>query len=250
VDDLRNRVRGSGLPELPWSEVARAPRGPILAFACAGKDAIAWWNTLRPHASTIGYPILLGTDEDVNRLREALGYAVRERGVVDPVDPQAWFKGRASELVDGLEPDERADFETSIHGPWPSLSPSTSFLIPIDRRKNKPHERIWIAVVHVAYPWEAASAIEFGAWNACPTPEEHVAVMRYWSERWGAEPVGIAADTVEMLVARPPTSRDDALALANEQLAYCEDIVTQGVGTVEALAATLVDGKTWFFWWD
>ena len=74
--------------------------------------------------------------------------------------------------------------------------------------------------------------------------------MRYWSELWGAEPVGIAADTVEMLVARPPTSRDDALALANEQFAYCEGIVTQGVGTVEALAATLVDGRTWFFWWD
>jgi len=250
MDDLRGRVRGAGLPDLQWTEVARAPSGPIFAFASPGKDAIAWWNALRPNASTVGYPILIGTDEAVEQLREALKFVDRERGVVDAFDPQAWLQGRAGELVDGMEPDERAEFEASIHGPWPELSPSTDFLIPIDRQKNKPHQRIWIAVVQIAHPWEAAAAIEFGAWNACPTPEEHVGVMRYWSERWGAEPVGIAADTVEMLVARPPTSRDDALALANEQFAYCEDIVTQGVGTVEALAATLVDGRTWFFWWD
>jgi hypothetical protein len=74
--------------------------------------------------------------------------------------------------------------------------------------------------------------------------------MRYWFERWGAEPVAITSDTVEMLVARPPQSREDALALANEQFAYCEDVVTQGVGTIEALAANLLEGQTWFFWWD
>jgi len=250
MDDLRSRVRAAGLPDLQWTEVARAPIGPIFAFASPGKDAIAWWNALRPHASTVGYPILLGTDEALEQLREALEFAGRERGLVSAFDPEAWFSGRTSELVDGLEPDERARFEASVHGSWPELSPSNDFLIPLDQRKKKPHERIWIAVVHVEHPWEAAAAIGFGAWNACPTPEEHVGVMRYWSERWGAEPVGIAADTVEMLVARPPTSRDAALALAEEQFAYCEDIVTQGVGTVEALAATLVDGRTWFFWWD
>lgn len=250
MEDLRGRVRGIGLPELQWTEVGSAQLGPIFAFWAPGKDAIAWWNALRPHTATIGYPVLLGTDEDLERMRESLGHEVREQGLVDAFDAQAWFQGRAGELVDGLEPDERADFEASIHGPWPQISPSNSFQIPFDPLSKKLRDRIWVAVLQVAHPWEAAAAIEFGAWNACPTPEEHVAVMRYWFERWGAEPVAIASDTVEMVVARPPTSRDDALALANEQLAYCEDIVTQGMGTIEALAATLVDGRTWFFWWD
>jgi len=53
-----------------------------------------------------------------------------------------------------------------------------------------------------------------------------------------------------MLVDKPPHSQTEALALANEHFAYCEDIVTQGVGTIEGLAATLLEGKTWFFWWD
>lgn len=65
--------------------------------------------------------------------------------------------------------------------------------------ESQPVERIWIAVTPIALPWESASAIEFGAWNECPTSEEHVVVMRYWFERWGAEPVAITSDTVEML---------------------------------------------------
>jgi hypothetical protein len=40
------------------------------------------------------------------------------------------------------------------------------------------------------------------------------------------------------------------ILLAKEQYAYCADIVEQGVGTIEALAATLLNGHIWFFWWD
>ena len=35
-----------------------------------------------------------------------------------------------------------------------------------------------------------------------------------------------------------------------EQFAYCPDIVDQGAGTLEALAAVLVNASVWFFWWD
>ena len=57
-------------------------------------------------------------------------------------------------------------------------------------------------------------------------------------------------DTIELHVARSPRTRDDALALAYEQYAYCSDIVDQGAGTLEALAAVLVHASVWFFWWD
>jgi len=250
VDDLRARIKGVGLPELQWVEIGTGPRGPIFAFWTPGKDAINWWRALRAHASTIGHPLLLGSGEDLDRLRESIDGAAREVGLVDAFDPGAWFAGRREAANEGMDPEERAEFENSIHGSWPASSPSTSFVTPFDMQTHEPVERIWIAVMPIALPWESASAIEFGAWNECPTSEEHVVVMRYWFERWGAEPVAITSDTVEMLVDKPPHSQAEALALAWEHFAYCEDIVTQGVGTIEALAATLLEANTWFFWWD
>ena len=40
------------------------------------------------------------------------------------------------------------------------------------------------------------------------------------------------------------------MELAEEQFAYCPDIVHQGVGTISALASMLLDGTAWYFWWD
>jgi len=35
-----------------------------------------------------------------------------------------------------------------------------------------------------------------------------------------------------------------------EMYSYCPDIIDQGVGTLEALAADLMAGHWWYFWWD
>jgi hypothetical protein len=250
MDDFRARVRAVGLPELEWVQIATGPRGPIFAFWLPGKDAIDRWRALRPHASTIGYPLILGSDEDLDRLRYNLGQGPTEIGIVDVFDPATWFAGRLATDDELMDPDELAEIEQSLHGPWPDTSPSNSFHVQFDLLTHKPVKKLWIGILPIAQPWEAAPALGYGSWNECPYPEEHAAVMRYWSERWGAEPVVIASDAVEMVVHKPPHTRDEALALANEQFAYCGDIVSQGVGTIEALAAILLEGQTWFFWWD
>ena len=78
----------------------------------------------------------------------------------------------------------------------------------------------------------------------------HVAAFRSWQDRYGAVPVVIRRDIIEFKVARRPATREEALALAAEMYAYCPDIVDQGVGTVPALAATLMVSDWWYFWWD
>jgi hypothetical protein len=45
-------------------------------------------------------------------------------------------------------------------------------------------------------------------------------------------------------------SREEAMALAQEHYELCSDIVLQGPGTLEPLAATLMASDWWFFWWD
>ena len=60
----------------------------------------------------------------------------------------------------------------------------------------------------------------------------------------------ISSDVIEMRVERPPSTREAAFAVAEEQFAYCSDIVLQGTGSISALAATLMNGTAWYFWWD
>jgi hypothetical protein len=55
---------------------------------------------------------------------------------------------------------------------------------------------------------------------------------------------------MNLTVARKPQSRDEAIALAREQYAYCADIVDQGVGTISQLAKDLMAYDWWYFWWD
>jgi hypothetical protein len=99
--------------------------------------------------------------------------------------------------------------------------------------------------------WTAIPAFfQFGAWNACPPPEYHVAALRSWRDRYGAELVGLSHDVLELRVAGRPASRAIALDLAREQYAYCNDIVDQGTGTLSGLAASLMASDWWHFWWD
>ena len=100
-------------------------------------------------------------------------------------------------------------------------------------------------------PWEVLAYLHYGGWNECPGPAAQVAVQRGWYERYGAELVCVSGDTVELRVARPPTTRDAALALAREQFLYSGgDLVFQGYETLRGLAGSLVGAETWYFWWD
>jgi hypothetical protein len=77
-----------------------------------------------------------------------------------------------------------------------------------------------------------------------------VAAFRSWRHRFDIELVGIGRDTLNLKVGRRPATRDVAVELAREQYLYCNDIVDQGLGSLEALAASLMEANWWFFWWD
>jgi hypothetical protein len=83
-----------------------------------------------------------------------------------------------------------------------------------------------------------------------PRAEEHAALFKYWSEKYGATAAALADDVVEMTVDRPASTQEQALELARHQFIYCPDIVYQGVGSVAALAATLLGATVWYFGCD
>jgi hypothetical protein len=136
-------------------------------------------------------------------------------------------------------------------GEWPAVpDPSPGLSIVYDFRTGKPLPKVYIGLAPTD-DWTAIPAfLRWGGWNACPQSEYHVAALRTWRDRYGAELVGISFDTMNLRVASKPKTREEALALARDQYIYCADIVDQGVQTYSALAADLMANDWWYFWWD
>jgi hypothetical protein len=156
-----------------------------------------------------------------------------------------------------LTPDEtraylaRQEYSGPDIGEWPTeVQASTGLTVATNLRTGKPFDMVRIVVLPTD-DWTTAPAhLRWGDWNDCPAPEYHVAALRSWRDRYDVELVGLNSDTMNLRAARRPETREEALALAREQYAYCTDIVEQGTQTLSALAAALMCDDWWFFWWD
>ena len=219
----------------------------VYSFLTPGKDAVSTWRKLRQSAPGLHYwPVIFGEPDNVERICDIFGTEDAEDPadtirLASEADVQEYFRSRAEEFSG-----ERA------HGEWPKHAESmTDFTIP--RKILEPgkfHESVVIGLVPASKSWELPAVLAFGGWNDCPFAKDQVAVLRYWNEIYGTELVGLSGDVMELEPARKPSTREDALKLAQEQYWFCYDIVEQGVGTIESLAAGLMGSSVWYFWWD
>jgi hypothetical protein len=155
-----------------------------------------------------------------------------------------------------LTPDETRAFmlrqrKAPPLGEWPAETDYVPGLsVVIDSPSGRTFEKVHVGIIPTD-DWTTIPAhLRWGGWNDCPHPEYHVAALRSWRDRFGAELVGLGFDRMDLRVARPPPSRGEALDLAREHYVYCYDIVDQGLGTLSALAALLLGNAWWSFWWD
>ncbi|WP_316572237.1 DUF4253 domain-containing protein [Neobacillus sp. YIM B06451] len=128
-----------------------------------------------------------------------------------------------------------------------SIEDQIGHFLSIEKGINK---KIIIAKIPTSKPWEVAAWVPMGGFNECPMPEEQVAIFQHWFEKYGAIPALVDVDVWELVVKNPPKTQEESVELAWEQFGFCSDIVWQGVGTVNALAGTLINSSTWYFWWD
>lgn len=98
--------------------------------------------------------------------------------------------------------------------------------------------------------WTSCAGWNGAARNYDITGAKHEAVLEHWRARFGAELLTLGHDVIELNVPEPPTAPALVAKVAEEQTAYCPDIVDQGTGTTTALAEQQVFSHTWFFWWD
>lgn len=105
--------------------------------------------------------------------------------------------------------------------------------------------------IPVKNPWEIIGYLPMGGWNECPSPEEMIAVCKYWYEKYQAVPAVFTHDVVEFY-APLQLNGADSLEAAKEHYAFCPDRVDQGTRTyhISELAAGLEGSEVWYFWWD
>lgn len=221
--------------------------GPLCAVAMPEERSFDRWQASNQGAREFGYAAIgIGSRDAVDRLQEQVEiYKDFDPGDgldrVKCFDVEGWLRDRELELSDygelpvgdWVEPDSPNrgglwfPFQDGVHlDPW------------------------WMGLVPAREPWQVPLALAYGNWNDCPGPVVHAGMARYWAEHYGARLIAAGPDTIEFMVDRPPSSREDAIKLAKEQYLYCTDIVDQGVGTISALAVALIGCGTWNFWWD
>jgi len=245
------------------AEAVYARMMAALAFprvTVAGAQALAEWE--RRKAASGGLPIVIGSDEDLERI--ANQFSIDDAHVTG-VKPPGDGPRTTSAILDAAAkikfPNDLRKWPgayqpSDLHAPlgdWPSEVKSddaTDLTIARDLSSGQFHDHVHLLLLPAKGSWEVPAYLRWGNWNACPPPEYHVAALRRWNENYGAELVAINGDTMNLRVAHRPKTRSEALALAREHYGYCPDIVDQGVESISALAATLMASDWWFFWWD
>lgn len=120
-------------------------------------------------------------------------------------------------------------------------------LPPIDDFGISDESHVYLVEVPVKEPWKVFAYIPMGEWNECPTAEEHMAVAKYWYEKYGAVVAHISNDMIQYYLPKPVTG--DTMPLAEEHMGYCDDTIFQGEN-LTSLAAELKKSTVWCFWWD
>jgi hypothetical protein len=115
----------------------------------------------------------------------------------------------------------------------------------------RPHARLGLVAAE-----SGAHALSVLGWQGPANYDndtgKFAAVVASWQQRFGARVVAVGGATLNLSVAAPPLSVEDALAVACEHFAFCPDNVWQGghPHTIAAYAERLVGVPVWSFWWD
>jgi hypothetical protein len=166
--------------------------------------------------------------------------------VVDSLDKSADHEARQSWL-EILTPEILAEslagpIETPRLGdPWAgSLASEAEFwLCLVEARQGYELPILLPGVPHTPNWWveEAQRGLE---------PADHLAFLRSWQRRYGAEPFYLDGNNLRLAVARPPLTPLAAAEAAIELFAYSSD----GAPDLPVLADGEIRSTVWTCWWD
>jgi hypothetical protein len=223
---------------------------PVYTLRTQPTDLLSLWDKLEKAQPHTGYsPVFFGSYASVQRHWENQEEGTRETpeaylSLATAFNAEKWLQKRWQKVVDGIE--------AEMMGQVPQkASPMTQVdFATLDTNATDTEQDVFIGLLPTINRWKIPALLPFGCWNDCPCPEFQVAVHQYWHDKYESKIVAILSDVLICRVGKPVQTHAAAVQLAKEQTAYCSDIVFQGVGTVNQLAANLVGSTYWYFWWD
>ncbi|MET9787583.1 DUF4253 domain-containing protein [Streptomyces canus] len=261
--DPSGRSLGLGLPlgrlidetdDGPWHE-------PLLWHAEYSASSGAWTALGTPAARAGLLPVLIevggsqGGPDEWELMPGEMSYP----GDHDPEELLAEYWAYAIE-----EPDDLDETIAPYDEAWPGPAPAPASLrIDPDRRAAETADALldegsWfkeprLALVPARRSADIPAAIGWtGPMNFEGDTARICAVLRSWEDRFGIRVLALGFDQLVLSVAAPPTTQDEAEAVAAEHFAFCPDNITQGDHeTLRAYAEHAVLGqRVWSFWWD
>jgi Domain of unknown function (DUF4253) len=273
---LSDFFRGLFGPGAPFGPQDAPQESPVVA-AAPPPDLTEWNRTWEDQIKWLAYPFDLIPEAEA----EAAFLAAQERGRIEGFSPLVLAPGMnlvpnmprerlvaaaqdilarvrpAAEYFEergrGSEDDEDVGLFDHLQPREPSAggsdmnTPGCAFVSAIEGFPK--HGEVALVRVPTPNSWEIPAYFLFGGWNFIATPEQMVAVAKYWHERWGAEICGICQESLEFRVARKPTGHKEAVALLHEHYLFCSEMELDEDG-LEEMAADLRVMDYWFFWWD
>ena len=177
-----------------------------------------------------------GSEAVTEAVVENFGEQATYDETIAPYGPEWPGLAPATEPESAVDPDVRAaEIADSLveSGSW--LKEPRLALVPARRSADIP----------AAIGWSGQINYEGDVARLC-------AVLRSWEDRFGIRVVALSFDQLVLSVAAPPTTQEEAEAVAAEHFAFCPDNITQGHH--DALRAyarhEVLDQRVWSFWWD
>lgn len=196
--------------------------------------------------------IVCGTEEDRSYIEEALldNPLSSQNSSKEIIKASAKINAKKW-LTEQLEALKNEIDLNQVSGQWAGESHNKpGFTLASDIMTGAPLDGLIGAKVKTDKNWKVPAHFNFGGWNNCPSTEIHCAIWKYWQEEYGAKIVGVSNDVIEAHISKPPLTQEEAIDLAWQHYAYCNDVVDQGTETVAMLASVLMNHHCWYFWWD
>ena len=243
-------VRRAGLDAGELRLLARCGGQPAYHIPVVAGEWSGAWSSLRDLAPETGlWPVVLGS------------YVLAEFEYEDCVfdNPEQELVEARSFGLDGWLEEQRleaSELGDPPRGSWPAEAFVNDLLTVPLFAETDPAGRLSLALFPCSLPWQVGALLLEGTGRLAAAV--HTSLFRRWFEQWGATIVGHSSSTVEMVVDRPPKSREEALTLAMEHYCYAPDTLLDRPGVhvgrefsvLEDLAASLMVSPNWWLWWD
>ena len=105
----------------------------------------------------------------------------------------------------------------------------------------------YVVKVPETEPWKVWAYLPFGSWNSCHEPSIHMAIAKYWYEKYGAILAAINFNSVSYVLPQPANAPKEA---AMEMYAYCPELIETGWENFASLAEAIKNSTIWNFAWD